>query len=185
MLKRILKKCYFQVEKLFYGSGYKKFDIGSKIRKPIRILGKKYIEIGKFVYILDGLRMEAVSKWQEQVYSPMIKIDDHVMIGQYCHFTCANKLEIGRGTSILPNVLITDIEHEYVPNKSISTTGIEVGSVTIGEYVTIGMGARILGHKNIVIGNNCVIGANAVVTHDIPECAIVAGIPAKIIGWNK
>ena len=88
---------------------------------------------------------------------------------------------IGEGTSILPQVLITDIEHLYVPGKSLDQTGLEVGSVTIGKNVTIGMGARILGHRNISIGDNAVIGANAVICQDVPSNMMVAGIPAKAI----
>jgi len=185
MLKSMLKKVYYVLMKLYYGRGYGVFGIGSVLKKPIRILGKKQVEIGKHVHILDGLRMEAVSKWGDENYSPKIKIDDNVTVGQYCHFTCANRLEIGEGTSVLPNVLITDIEHEYVAGKSLSETGIEVGSVVIGKFVTIGMGARILGGKGINIGDNCIIGANAVVTHDVPANVVVAGVPAKIIGRNE
>lgn len=47
-------------------------------------------------------------------------------------------------------------------------------------HVDIGAGAKIIG--NITIGKHSLIGANAVVTKDVPDYAIVAGIPAKIIG---
>lgn len=134
---------------------------------------------------MDGLRIEATTKWQDKKYSPKIVIGDRVTIGQYCHFTCANSLHIGNGVSILPQVLITDIEHEYVPDKPLGETGLEVGSVEIGDNAVIGMGARILGHRHIKIGKSAVIGTNAVVTHDVPDYAIVAGIPAKVIGEVK
>ena len=57
----------------------------------------------------------------------------------------------------------------------------ETGSVIIGDCATIGMGARILGHKNISIGKNAVIGANAVVLEDIPDNSIAVGIPARVV----
>ena len=47
------------------------------------------------------------------------------------------------------------------------------------------MGARILGHRNIRIGRNAIVGANSVVTSDVPDSAIVAGAPAKIIKYNE
>lgn len=53
----------------------------------------------------------------------------------------------------------------------------------IGNNVYIGAGAKVLGP--IKIGNNVVIGANAVVISDIPDNAVVAGIPAKIIKINE
>jgi len=53
------------------------------------------------------------------------------------------------------------------------------GIPTIGDNVYISAGARIIG--NVKVGNNVIIGANAVVTKDIPDNSIVAGVPAKII----
>jgi serine O-acetyltransferase len=50
---------------------------------------------------------------------------------------------------------------------------------TIGDNVTIGAGAKVLG--GIVIGDNVTIGANAVVTKSLPDNVVAAGVPAKII----
>jgi len=56
------------------------------------------------------------------------------------------------------------------------------GTPIIGNEVYIGPGAKIFG--NVKIGNNVAIGANAVVTHDIPDGAVVGGIPARVISMN-
>jgi serine O-acetyltransferase len=53
------------------------------------------------------------------------------------------------------------------------------GAPDIGDRVEIGAGAKILGR--IRIGNDAIIGANAVVTRDVPENAVVGGVPARII----
>ena len=53
------------------------------------------------------------------------------------------------------------------------------GPPTVENDVWIGPGARLLGEINI--GQNCIIGANAVVIRDVPENSVVAGVPAKII----
>lgn len=127
--------------------------------------------------------MEAIDRWLGNTYSPAINIGDDVDMGQNCHITCANKINIGDGVSVLPDVLITDIEHEYIPDKSLRNTGLNVGSVEIGNFAVIGMGARILGHRNIKIGKNAVVGANAVVTRDVPDNAVVAGVPAQIVKY--
>ena len=52
----------------------------------------------------------------------------------------------------------------------------------IGDNVFIGAGALVLG--NINIGNNVTIGAGSLVINDVPDNAIVAGSPAKVIGYN-
>ena len=60
--------------------------------------------------------------------------------------------------------------------------GDKAGVATIGDGVYIGPGAKIIGA--IRIGNNVAIGANAVVTHDVPDNAVVGGVPARIISMN-
>lgn len=184
-MKELLKKIYRTIKYLYhYIFCFHKFGrvgLRTTINKPLRVVGGKRIYIGSSCFILDGLRIEAISKWLGKKYEPRIDIDDRVTVGQNCHFTCANRLHIGKGVSILPQVLITDIEHEYIPDKSLRETGLEIGSVEIGENAVIGMGARILGHKRIKIGKSAIIGTNAVVTHDVPDYSMVAGIPAKVI----
>ena len=74
--------------------------------------------------------------------------------------------------------------------KQIDTVTVEVvrnllmsiAEETYGNNVYIGPGAKIIG--SIKIGNNSVIGANAVVTNDVPEGVTVGGIPARIISEN-
>ena len=53
------------------------------------------------------------------------------------------------------------------------------GPVVIGNNVWIGESARIL--SGVTIGDGAIIGANAVVTHDVPSGAVVGGVPAKVI----
>ena len=60
--------------------------------------------------------------------------------------------------------------------------GDKKGVPKIGDRVYIGPGAKIFGA--ITIGNDVAIGANAVVTHDLPNNAVAVGIPAKIINYN-
>lgn len=53
----------------------------------------------------------------------------------------------------------------------------------IGQHVNFGTGCKVIG--DIEIGNNVIIGANAVVTHDVPDNSIVAGVPARVIGYTE
>lgn len=77
-------------------------------------------------------------------------------------------VKTGKNTTILPTVLLGK-----------KSPGIENPIISIGDDCYISTGVTILGP--VTIGNNVTIGANAVVTKDIPDNAIVGGVPAKII----
>lgn len=55
------------------------------------------------------------------------------------------------------------------------------GCPTLGERVYVGAGAKIIG--KVTVGNNVAVGANAVVTKDVPDNAVVGGVPAKVISY--
>lgn len=63
-----------------------------------------------------------------------------------------------------------------------SKRGKKGGSPIIGDFVVICSGAQIIG--NVKVGNNVMIGANALVINDIPDKAVVGGNPAKILNFN-
>lgn len=92
-----------------------------------------------------------------------IRIEPNVMIGPGCHITDANHGFAGTG-------LIKD--QPRVPSP-----------VTIGNGAWLGAGAKVL--AGVQIGNGAVIGAGAVVTKSVPDYAIVAGVPARIIGTRE
>ena len=79
---------------------------------------------------------------------------------------------IGKNCTILPGVVIG--------NKHLEG---DDSWVIIGDNCYIGLGAKIFGE--IRIGNNVTIGANAVVTHDIPDNAVAGGIPARVIKMKQ
>ena len=60
--------------------------------------------------------------------------------------------------------------------------GSNAGVPSIGDNCVLGPGSKILG--SVTLGDNVFVGANAVVTHDIPSNSVVAGIPAKVINMN-
>lgn len=68
------------------------------------------------------------------------------------------------------------------PGVVIGNNGYQEGKPVIGNNVLFGVGCKVIG--KIKIGDNVIIGANAVVTHDVPDNVVVAGIPAKILRNN-
>lgn len=91
-----------------------------------------------------------------------VRIDDEVMVSPYCVIISANHTSVGGSYRYGPAILAP---------------------------IVIGKGSWISSHVVVTagcsIGENCLIAANAVVTHDIPANVVVGGIPARIINQNK
>lgn len=90
------------------------------------------------------------------------------------------RIEIGKNVMIANSVSIRDTDHNFEDlDKPMLFQGIKTKPIAIKDNVWIGHGVVIT--KGITIHSGAVIGANAVVTKDVPENAIVGGVPAKII----
>lgn len=158
---------------------FAEFHLSDVIVKPISVT-PKYIKLGKHVLVYYHARINGVSKYNNQLYTPFIKIEDGVRIQQNLHLTCAESVEIGENTAIAANVTITDIHHPYTDiNIPIEQQDIEVVPVKIGKNCKIYNNSVIL--PGTIIGNHVTIGANSVVRGIIPDFCVVVGIPAKII----
>ena len=136
------------------------------IRKILRGIWVKFIlkykvillrlfgaKIGKGCYIYTSLRNF------DKIYTDMIEI--------------GNDVTITKGVILLCHDMGKDYIHKKKHNNEI------VGRIKIGDNCFIGMNSIIL--PNVKIGNNVVVGAGSVVTKSIPDNAVVAGNPIKII----
>lgn len=156
------------------------FGRKSYMEKSLRCVNTKYCMIGDNCFINKNLRMECITDFKGRKFLPSIIIGNNVNIEQNVHITCAESITIGDDCSILGDVMITDITHPYddialAPKEQM----IRTTPVSIGKQTMIGMGAKIL--PGVTIGNHCVIGCNAVVTNNIQDYCVVAGVPAKVI----
>lgn len=164
---------------IFISVSYGYLGVGAKIIRPMRILGKKDMFIGNYVRILNGARVESISEYAGKKLTPKLIIGDRTTIEQCCHIIAADELRIGHDCVFSAFVYIADCNHQYIPGTRINDTDLEIKKTEIGNGVFIGIGARIL--PGVTLGDGCVIGANAVVTHDIPPFSVAAGIPARVI----
>lgn len=114
---------------------------------------------------------------------PQLIIGDNVTIGRYDMITVKSRMTIGSNTIMGAFVQIIDHNHSFALGVPIREQLAEIKDVTIGEDCWIGTGAKIL--CGVTLGTGCVIGANAVVTHDVPPYSIAAGVPARVIGKRQ
>jgi wbxF len=153
------------------------------IRFPFDIRGKKYIRYGKNFTTGTGCRLEAY-KFDKK--KPKLEIGNNVQINDYVHLSCAESLIIGDNVLIASKVYITDLNHgsysgeeQSSPQEIAKERKIYTKPVKIGNNVWIGENVSVL--SGVEIGENAILGANSVVTKDIPKNCIVAGNPAKVI----
>lgn len=184
MMKRNVKIIHNKIRLLFNhcmrSTQFGKVGKGTWIGRPLRVVNGKHVSIGNNCWILKNLRIEAISSWGDQVYSPSITICDNVSIQQNVHITCAEKIVIGEGTCILANCCITDIKHNYLKvDLSPNVQPITHSSVSIGKNCLLGFGSVVF--PGVELGNNVIVGANSIVTHSFPSYSVVVGNPARII----
>lgn len=158
---------------------FKKYHYSDVIKSPI-MLTPQYIELGERVVIENNARIEGIDYYAGNTYNPTIRICDNVSVQQNLHLTCANLVEVGRNTAIAANVTITDIHHSYEDIYTpIEQQPLVVKEVVIGEDCKIYNNVVIL--PGVHIGKHVSIGANSVVTQDLPDFCIAVGSPAKVI----
>lgn len=174
------------------GSGYKKFGKRSLIYKPLVVNGKKYIEIGDRVSILEGARIEAIDKWGiDQQFSPSIKIGEGTSFEQEAHIISAGNLTIGKGCVFSLRAYVNTCNHDYSIPGNVLKNPLIVKDISIGDYCFIGIDAKIF--PGVHIGDHVVIGAGSIVMHDLPSYTVCAGTPARVIrkynfetkSWDK
>ena len=138
------------------------------IRFPFDIRGKKYIKFGENFTTGTGCRIEAYNfqdshnaKSIKNRNTPQLIIGNNVQINDYVHLSCANSLIIGDNVLIASKVYISDLNHgNYSFSKDFEHSNPE----------------EIAKERRISI-----IGANSVVSKNIPENCIAVGNPAKVI----
>jgi acetyltransferase-like isoleucine patch superfamily enzyme len=113
---------------------------------------------------------------------PKLVVGNHVVIGRHNIMTAKKSIIIGDYTRIGSYVQIIDHGHGIDKNKLIMDQDAIIAPVIIGQDVWIGAGVKIL--KGVTVGDHAVIGANSVVTKDVPSYAIVGGVPAKVIKYR-
>lgn len=160
------------------------------------LVGPEYITIGDYTGFVDGLYLTAWDKFpiNGKQDDDIQKFNPEIIIGNDCHFgamnhiSCCNRIVIGDNLLTGKWVTITDNNHgttdpDCLQKAPLSRPLSSKGPVLIGKNVWIGDGARILG--GVTIGDGAVIGANSVVTKDVPAYTVVAGNPAVIIKSEK
>ena len=177
MIATINKLIYYffryPVYKLLFG----KLGKRTRLVRPM-IKGYKRIFIGDHVFIHDKTWLAADPVTGSGSCS--LLIGDGTYIGRFCHIYSSSKIEIGKKVLIADKVYVADNVHGYRDvSKAVIDQPVEQTSpVVIGDGAWLGENVCVIGAS---VGKNCVIGANSVVTKDIPDYSVAVGVPAFVI----
>lgn len=147
--------------------------------------GQRRIKIGSHTCIGHRTVLGCwTSHGKNDFFDPEIIIGNHCSIGEYNHITAIQKIIIGDGLLTGRFVYIGDNAHGGLSWKEADIPPsrrhlISKGIVRIGNNVWIGDKTTVLG--GVTIGDNVIIGAGSIITHDIPSNSMAVGAPAKVI----
>ena len=142
------------------------FEPGAMVFHPEQIVLGSNIYVGHYT-MLKGY------------FKNRMTIGDNVWIGQHCLLHSAGGLSIEDDVGIGPGVRVTTSRHaEAGRSAPISAAELILKPVLLREGCNIGVNAIIL--SGVTVGRGAQVGAGAVVVEDVPDFAVVAGVPARV-----
>jgi acetyltransferase-like isoleucine patch superfamily enzyme len=138
----------------------------------LEIARKGKVRFGRFVWIGDGTKIRC--------HEGVVEIGAKTVMGQECTISAYQRVRIGEQCVIADRAMFIDFDHGVVEvERPIRKQGIYMRDVEVGSNVWIGYGACVL--RGVRLGDNSIVGTNAVVTRDVAANSVVGGVPAKVI----
>lgn len=154
---------------------------GGFIYEGVRIVQglRGSIHIGCSVRLLRSVTLNTLPP------SGCLAIGDNVHIGEGTMVSSHSRIEIRDDVVIGPYNVIVDVDHICKNRRlPIGQQGLRAKPICIQEGAWISSHCSIL--KGVTIGRGAVVGAGSVVTHDVPDYTVVAGVPARVLRvWGK
>ena len=178
MMLRLQVSVYVRLFRWLFARRFRHFGKRCSVIFPAGIDGPQNIVLGDDVYIAYKTFLAALPLAGGQ--ECLLQIGPGSRIGRFNHIYATRRVVLGAKVLTANNVYISDNLHGWRdPHTPILDQPVQQnGVVEIGEGSWLGHNACVLGAR---IGRHCVIGANAVVTRDIPDHCVAVGVPAVIV----
>jgi lipopolysaccharide O-acetyltransferase len=162
---------------LLVGGAFASFGARSVLQPPVRLVGERSIAVGADVWVGGGSWLQSLSDGA----GISLEIGDGTSIAGNCVLSAAHSVRVGKKVLFARGVYVSDHIHRYDDTtRAVLDQGItRVQPVEIcdgawlGENVVVCPGVR--------IGRGAVIGANSVVTEDVPDHSVAVGAPARVV----
>lgn len=139
----------------------------------VLVFNPGHVELGANVYVGHRTMLKGDTRGT-------LAIEDGAWIGQDCYFQSAGGIRIGARTGVGPRVMVLSSTHEETPWPApIIDAPLRFAPVEIGRGCDIGIGAILL--PGTRLGSGVQVGAGAVVLGDVPDGAVIAGVPARVV----
>jgi acetyltransferase-like isoleucine patch superfamily enzyme len=134
------------------------------------------LELGRWSWLGHGCKVRC--------HEGAVSLGPKSVLGQECTISAYQHVSIGRECVIADRVMMIDFDHGTVEvDRPIRLQGIYKRDVRVGNNVWIGYGACVL--RGVAIGDNAIVGTNAVVTKEVPANAVVGGVPARVLRMRE
>ena len=163
---------------LFYSARFRSYGKRTRLVLPLGIEGISNIHLGDDVYVGYRTTLAAVPHTGAQECT--LEIGSGTNLGSFNHVYATRSVTIGANVLTANGVYISDNLHGYEDiGRPIKQQPLrQLRETSIGDGTWLGHNACVFGVR---IGRNCIVGANSVVTRDVPDHCVVAGAPARII----
>lgn len=172
---RLQCKCF----SLLVSGAFAHFGKGTVVAPPIRIFGEERIWFGDRVFVGPSSWLQTLADGDN--HSVAISIGSGTSIAGACVISAARDVVVEENVLLARNVYISDHIHKYTQiGKPILAQGIDkIAPVRIKRGAWLGQNVVVC--PGVTIGEGAAIGANSVVTHDIPEFCVAVGAPARVV----
>lgn len=156
------------------------FGAGTRLGRRLRSRGLDRVFVSGRVQIGDLWRLETYAQPGSPHGSPRIVIGERTSAEVGLHIAAASEVVIAEDCLIALWVFITDHQHGIGVNETPRHADLSVGGpVHVGRGSWLG--ERCVLMPGVVLGEGCVVGANAVVTKSFPAGSVIAGVPARLL----
>ncbi|WP_345034648.1 acyltransferase [Streptomyces sannanensis] len=169
------------------GLRFRRIGTGTRLAFPQgTVFGEPWIELGEHCIIAEQVTLTAgMMPGLDLGTDTVLTLGNGVVLGRGSHVIADTRVTIGNDVYCGPYVYITSTNHSYDdPEQPVGKQWPRTDPVEIGPGCWIGTGAVIL--PGARLGRNVVVAAGAVVRGEVPDHAVVAGAPARIVrSWDE
>ncbi|GGT91737.1 sugar acetyltransferase [Streptomyces violascens] len=166
---------------------FRRIGAGTRLAFPQgTVFGEPWIELGDHCIIAEQVTLTAgMMPGLDLGADPILTLGNGVVLGRGSHVIADTTVTIGSDTYCGPYVYITSTNHSYDdPHQPVGKQWPRMEPVEIGPGCWLGTGAVVL--PGARLGRNVVVAAGAVVRGEVPDHAVVAGAPARIVRtWDE